>query len=97
VENMNEIAELLREIRDLLKADIEMTREFRQAALAERQAGKESIKRAREEERQFREDIRNEVHETAKRSPLAFWSFVLTLIALVVCGIFVTVFSSGRR
>jgi hypothetical protein len=96
-EDMSEIKQLLCEIRDLLKANYEMTKEFRQAALARQQASDERIKLAREEERCFREELSKEVHETGKRSPWAFWSYVATLLVLVACAVLLIVFSSGRR
>ncbi len=96
-EDMSEIKQLLCEIRDLLKADYEMTKEFRQAVLARQQASDEEIKRAREEERRFRAEISEEAHKTGKRSPWAFWSYVATLLVLVACAVFLIVFSSGRR
>ncbi len=44
-DDMSEVKHLLEEIRDLLKADVEMTKEFRKAALARRQAGDEDSRR----------------------------------------------------
>jgi hypothetical protein len=46
---MNEVRELLGEIRDLLNANLEMAKEFREAALARQQANDNVTRLAREE------------------------------------------------
>jgi hypothetical protein len=88
-DDMSEVKALLQEIRNLLKADLEMTKEFRQAALARQQANDEDLKRAREEGRHFREQMSKQVHQTVK-SPWAFLVFVGTLVVLAGCAIYVS-------
>jgi hypothetical protein len=96
MDDMSEVKDLLREIRDLLKADLEMTKAFRQSALTRQQARDEDIKRAREEERHFRDQMGKQVHETIK-SPWAFLVYVGTLVVLAGCAIYVIMFSSSHR
>jgi hypothetical protein len=95
-DDMSEVKHLLEEIRDLLKANVEMTKEFREAALARQQARDEGLKVARDEERRFREQMSRQVRETVK-SPWAFLAYVGTLVVLAACAIYVIVFSSWLR
>src|SRR5262249_29302361 len=55
MEDSDEIKQLLREIRDLLKANHEESTDFRKAALTRQQASDERIKASREDDRRFRE------------------------------------------
>jgi hypothetical protein len=92
MEDTDEIRQLLREIRDLLKADLEASTEFRKAALARQQASDERIKGTREDERRFREEVAQEVKETqaaVRKSLGGPWGFVARMavaIGLAVCG-----------
>jgi hypothetical protein len=85
MEDSNEIKQLLQEIRDLLKADFEASTEFRKAALARQQASDERFKRAREEERHFREELAQDVRKSLG-GPWGFVARMAVAIGLAVCG-----------
>jgi hypothetical protein len=92
MEDTDEIKLLLREIRDLLKADFEAGTEFRKAALARQQGTDERNKVSRDHERHVRDELAQEVKETqaAVRKALGGpWGFVARMavaIGLAVCG-----------
>jgi len=58
MDTMDEIKELLREIRDLQKAHFERYKEFTQAALERQQANAEQAERSRDEQRRARDENR---------------------------------------
>jgi hypothetical protein len=92
MEDTNEIKQLLGEIRDLLKVNLEANAEFRKGALARGQASDERVKVAREEERRFREEVAQEIKETqtvTRKSLGGPWGFVVRMavaICLAVCA-----------
>jgi len=92
MEDSHEIKQLLREIRDLLKANYEENTDFRKAALARQQASDERIKASREDDRRFREQVvRDAQQQQAAIDKLVGgpWGFVARMgiaIGLGVCA-----------
>jgi ElaB/YqjD/DUF883 family membrane-anchored ribosome-binding protein len=92
MEDSDEIKQLLREIRDLLKANYDESTEFRNAALARQHASDARIKASREDDRRFRDQIvRDAQQQQAAIEKLVGgpWGFVARMavaIGLVVCA-----------
>jgi hypothetical protein len=95
MEDTDEIKQLLREIRDLLKADFEAATEFRKAALARQQASDERSKISREEARRFRDEVAQDAQENRAAVRKAIggpWGFVARMalaIVIAVCGVII--------
>ena len=58
MDEMHEITELLREIRDLQKAHFERYKEFTQAITERQKADAADLQRFRDESRRYREEVR---------------------------------------
>jgi hypothetical protein len=92
MEDSDEIKQLLREIRDLLKANHEATTDFRKAALARQQASDERTKASREEDRRFREKLARDAQQQQAAidkvvgGPWGFVGRMAVAIALAVCA-----------
>jgi ElaB/YqjD/DUF883 family membrane-anchored ribosome-binding protein len=89
MEHSDEIKQLLRDIRDLLKANHEESSDFRKAALARQQASDERIKASREEDRRFREKVvRDAQQQQAAIDKLVGgpWGFVARMAAAIGLG-----------
>ena len=101
MEDSDEIKQLLREIRDLLKADFKASTDFRKAALARQQASDERIKANGEEERRFREELAREAQETqaaVRKLVGGPWGFVARMavaIGLAICGVIIVLREFG--
>jgi t-SNARE complex subunit (syntaxin) len=80
MDDMHEIKELLREIRDLQKAHFERYQEFTQALLDREEVNAEEVERAREEQRRHREEMRRAV----RASQASRWVMLAITIALTV-------------
>jgi len=90
MEDSDEIKQLLREIRDLLKANYEESTEFRNAALARQQASDERIKASREDDRRFREQVvRDAQKQQAAIDKLVGgpWGFVARMAVAIGLGV----------
>jgi hypothetical protein len=93
MEDMREVKELLREIRDLQKANLEDAKEVRQAALARQQSSAEEAQRARQEQRRLNEEMAQEVKDTQAaarkklNSPWAFVALMAFLAVMAACGV----------
>jgi hypothetical protein len=87
MDDMHEIKELLREIRDLQKAHFERYRDFTQALLDRQEAGAEEARRTRDEQRRYREEMRHAVNESRQRVKTlqaSRWFIVAIVIALAI-------------
>jgi hypothetical protein len=83
MDDMHEIKELLREIRDLQRAHFERYQEFTQAILDRQQASAAEADRVRAEQRRYREDMRHAVDESRQRVRALLASrWVLVAIAI---------------
>ena len=90
MEDSDEIKQLLREIRDLLKANHEESADFRKAALTRQQASDERIKASREEDRRFREQaVRDARQQQAAIDKLVGgpWGFVARMAIAIGLGV----------
>jgi hypothetical protein len=67
MDDMHEIKELLREIRDLQRAHFERYKEFTQVVLDRQQSGADEANRDREEQRRFREEMRHTIQDSQQR------------------------------
>jgi hypothetical protein len=90
MEDMQEIKELLREIRDLQKAHFERYKEFTEAVLARQQAGAEQLEHSRAEQRRYRAEMRQAVEDSRSRVWTALvtrWVIVGVATAVLVVGV----------
>jgi hypothetical protein len=90
MDDMHEITELLREIRDLQKAHFERYQEFTQAVLDRQEANAEDVQRGREEQRRYREEMRHVVKESQQRVralQASRWVFLAIAIAIAVLAV----------
>jgi len=86
MDEMHEIKELLREIRDLQKAHFERYREFTQSLLDREQIQAADFERARAEQRRFREEV--------KGTMLPRWVPLVILAVVLVAGVGGTIFAT---
>jgi hypothetical protein len=87
MDDMHEIKDLLREIRDIQKAHFARYEEFTQAVLDRQQASAEDVQRGREEQRRYREEMRHVVKESQQRVralQTSRWVFLAIAIAVAV-------------
>jgi Flp pilus assembly protein TadB len=68
VDDMQEITELLREIRDLQKAHFERYKEFTQTILDREQASAVAGQQTRDEQHRFREEMRRTIEQNRQRA-----------------------------
>jgi hypothetical protein len=90
MEDMDEIKELLREIRDLQKAHFERYKEFTEAVLVRQQAGAEQLEHSRVEQRRYRQEMRQAVEDSRSRVRTALvtrWVIVGVATAVLVVGV----------
>jgi ElaB/YqjD/DUF883 family membrane-anchored ribosome-binding protein len=90
MEHSDEIKQLLRDIRDLLKAKYEETSDFRKAALARQQASDERIKASREEDRRFREKVARDAQQQQAAIDKLLggpWGFVARMAVAIGLGV----------
>ena len=90
MDDSDEIKQLLREIRDLLKANYEESTDFRKAALARQQASDERIKASREDDRRFRDQVvRDAQQQQAAIDKLVGgpWGFVARMAVAIGLGV----------
>jgi hypothetical protein len=80
---MQDIKELLREIRDLQKAHFERYKEFTQAALDRQKTAAEETRRAREDQLRYRQELR----QRASGMMIARWVLVAIAITLAVSSV----------
>jgi hypothetical protein len=100
VDDMHEIKELLREIRDLQKAHFDRYTEFTQSVLDRQQAGAEDVKRSREEQHRFREEMRRAVDEgrqQVKEASTTRWVVYAVVIILGVVSVGGVLLTIGLR
>jgi|SRR6516162_10215356 hypothetical protein len=100
MDDMHEIKELLREIRDLQKAHFERYKEFTQALLDRQEVNAEALQRSRSEQSRYREEMRRAVHESQQRVrslQTSRWVMLAVAIALAVLAIGGVMFSIAYR
>jgi hypothetical protein len=88
VEDMQEIKELLREIRDLKKAHFERYTEFTQSVLNRQQAVTEDAKRSQEENRRYRDEMRRAAYEGQQQVTEASVTRWVLLAVTITIGVF---------
>jgi len=90
MDDMHEIKELLREIRDLQKAHFERYKEFTQSLLDREEVNAEYVQRSRAEQNRYREEMRRAV-QASQTSRWVTLAITIALAALIMGGMMVVV------
>src|SRR5260370_18806583 len=92
MEEMHEIKELLREIRDLQKAHFERYKEFTESIMARAQDNEDIAESARSEQRRYREEMRRVANNNEARiKSMSTSRWVALGIGLLILGLAVSV------